>query len=163
MSHDPCVADQTIEEFCQALAGNGATPGSGAAAAIAIALAAACGGKAVAISLKHRPDQQELLHNQTRLADICRRALSGADEDARRFADFVHHSSDERAAERLMRAESSMQKLADELVVALRDVRDHIVPSVAGDLVAAAALRQAALTIEAENLAETRNAAHANS
>jgi hypothetical protein len=49
-----------------------------------------------------------------------------------------------------------MRSLADELMVVLRDVRDHIEPSVAGDMVAAAALREAALAIEAENLAETR-------
>lgn len=155
MSHDPCVADRTIEDFLQALASDGATPGSGAAAAVALALAAACGGKAVAVSLKHRPDNATLLQNQTRLTDIALRALAGADEDASRFAEFVH-DKDASSSERLTRAEQGMQILADELVVALRDVRDHVVPAVAGDIVAAAALRQAALAIEAENLAETR-------
>ena len=158
MSHDLSVADQTIEEFLQALAADGAAPGSGAAAAVALALAAACGGKAVAISLKHRPGDPTLTLNQARLTDIAQRALSGGDEDAKRFTELVQSGNDPQAAHRLAHAETTMRRLADELMVVLRDVRDHIAPNMAGDLIAAAALRQAALTIEAENLAETLRA-----
>lgn len=155
VSHDPTVADKTVRELLDTLASDHSTPGSGAAAAVALALAAGCGGKAVAISLKHRPANAALLQNRERLSGIVERALRGADEDARRFEDFLQ-SDDPVASLRLAKAETAMRDLADELMIVLRDVRDHVVPSVTGDIVAAAALRGAAMAIEAENLSETR-------
>lgn len=154
MSGANAIAERRINELLDALASDDASPGAGAAAAVALALAAACARKAVAISLKHRPADAALMRASEQLRDITRRAVRGADEDARRFEEFVH-SQDAGAAEKLTRAERRMQRLADELLQVSSEVRDQIARVVAGDLLAAEALCNAVLAIEANNVEES--------
>jgi formiminotetrahydrofolate cyclodeaminase len=148
------LADTTLQQFLDALAADHPTPGAGAAAAVTLALAAASACKAVNISLKHRPDHAPLVRAREQLQAIAARAISGADEDAKRFAAALH-SQDPHATERLTRAEVGMQRLSDSLLRVMNEVEGHIAPVVRGDMVAAAALCKAARVIEAENLEES--------
>jgi hypothetical protein len=121
---------------------------------VTLALAAACARKAVAISLKHQPGHALLTRAAERLDAIARRALRGADEDARQFEEFLH-AKDPQAVEKLTRAEVRMLQLARELLQVMREVAGDVAPVVGGDMLAAAALCRAVLTIQAENLDET--------
>jgi formiminotetrahydrofolate cyclodeaminase len=148
------TADCSVRELLTALASDDASPGAGAAAAVTLALAAACARKAVAISLKHQPGHAALIRAGEQLDAITRRALRGADEDARQFETFLRQQ-DAHTAEKLARAEIKMLQLARELLDAMAEVERHIALVVAGDMVAAVALCRAVLTIEAENLDES--------
>ena len=151
------AAERSLTELLTELAAGGISPGAGAAGAITLALAAACAGKAVAISLKHHPQDEALGRARDQLAELRRLALVGADEDGRRFEDFVH-SKDTAAADRLLQAGQGLRQLAAALTDLLDVVEARIDAVVAGDLVAARALCAASITIEAENLDENRRA-----
>jgi formiminotetrahydrofolate cyclodeaminase len=151
------TADRSVSDLLAALASDAASPGAGAAAGVTLALAAACARKAVAISLKRQPEHATLVRAGEQLDGIARRALRGADEDARQFEEFLR-ARDAHAAERLTRAEIRMLKLASELVQAMNEVEGEIAPVVGGDMLAARALCRAVLTIEAKNLDESLGA-----
>lgn len=152
------LADRPLGEVIESIASEGISPGAGAAGAMALALAAACGGKAVAITLKRRPDDTRLSGAGDRLARIGQQALRGADLDASRFEEFIHEPSPE-AAERLVNSGEWLQRLWRDLERVLDEVEARIEPVVIGDVKAARALGTAFADIQSENLADNRRAA----
>ena len=153
--HRP-FADSPLGELIDAVASAEVSPGAGAAGAISLALAAACAGKAVAITLKRHQDAT-LNRAQAELARIGRQALSGADEDAVRFEDFIHHN-DGHSTTQLLKAEERLQSLAGSLAGILDDLETRIDHVVAADVAAARALCRAFGVIQTRNLDETRRA-----
>lgn len=151
------LADLPLGEVIVSVASEDISPGAGAAGAVALALAAACAGKAVAITLKRRPDD-ELVRARERLAGIARRAMRGAEVDATRFEDFVR-TKDAETADRLIDAGEWLRRLAVDLEDALRGIEDRIDPVVASDVAAARALGSAFVAIQSRNLDENRSAA----
>lgn len=153
MTDNRSLSMRPLGELIAEIASDDVAPGAGSAAAIGLALAAACAGKAVAISLKHRPSDAVLAHAKQTLNAIAHRALSGADDDAKQFREFMATKQDE-AARRLVESGTQLQQVG----AALRDVLDAIEPSidapVSGDLHAARALCAAFSTIQDTNLAE---------
>lgn len=156
----PSFADRTLAEVVRAIAGDGVAPGAGAASAVTLALAAACAAKAVAVTLRHRPEDEPLQRLREKLLALASGALSGAEEDTRRFEQFMR-SRDARSAAPLLRSGERLQQLG----AALKELSDQaasaIEPAVAGDLLAARALCDACLAIQHENLEENRRAARA--
>jgi hypothetical protein len=152
------LADRTLEEVIESVASEGISPGAGAAGAVALALAAACAGKAVAITLKRRPDDAALRQSRDKLAAIGRRALRGAEADASRFEDFVR-DKDAKAADRLVGIGERLQRLAGDLESALAEIESRVDPVVANDVTAARALGLAFTAIQSLNLEENRRAA----
>lgn len=152
------LADLPLGEVIVSVASEDISPGAGAAGAVALALAAACAGKAVAITLKRRPDDDELVRARERLAGIARRAMRGAEVDATRFEDFVR-TKDAETADRLIDAGEWLRRLAVDLEDALRGIEDRIDPVVASDVAAARALGSAFVAIQSRNLDENRSAA----
>lgn len=149
------LADRRLGELIDAVASAGVSPGAGAAGAITLALAAACAGKAVAITLGKHPARAGLAEVREQLETIGREAVAGADEDAGRFAAFVH-DPDAGTAHRLLEAEEHLQRVAAALVRILESIETQIDPVMAGDVAAAKALCQAFEVIQSRNLEETR-------
>ncbi len=127
---------------------------------MALALAAGCAGKAVAITLKHHPDNMELTAAGERIDALAHRALAGASEDAARFAAFTHEK-DADSARRLLEAGMSLEQSAEDLLAVLARIEAMTDSVVAADIGAARALCEAFLTIERANLEENRREAAA--
>jgi formiminotetrahydrofolate cyclodeaminase len=142
-----------LEDFLVDLSSDATLPGSGAAGAIALALAAACAAKAAAVTLKHEPDNTQLRRAHESLMSYIDAAIEGSDEDMERFARFLHVRT-AAAARSVVSADRKLLALVDKLTESLATVTGSVRQSVAGDLVAARALMQAARTIETENIRE---------
>ena len=149
--------DARLEEFLRDLSSDEGRAGSGAAGAIALALAAACAAKAAAITLKHTPENGQLLEARGKLLAHIDEAIEGSDNDSERFLQFLRHRS-RLAAQRVISADEKLLDLVDELAVILESIDPQIRQNVAGDLVAARALSVAARTIQVENIAEMQRA-----
>jgi hypothetical protein len=119
-----------------------------------LALAAACAHKAAAVSLKHRPDDAVLLAAADRLAAIARRALLGADRDSDAFRGFIRAPSPESSA-RLIAAGATIAHLIDLLHAVIDDIEPCVRDTLAGDVLAARALADAARSIQEKNAAES--------
>ena len=158
MQHLEALAERPLGGVIEAIASADVVPGAGAAAAVGLALAAACASKAVAITLRHRPDDAVLARARDALADIAHRALHGADEDAARFREFMHEK-DASSAKDLLRSGERLQYLGAALLEVLEPISESIDSAVRGDITAARALCRAFGAIQSENLAENRHAA----
>ncbi len=156
MDERPSVEDLPVKALVALIGADHVSPGAGSAGAVALALAAACAGKAVSVSLKHRPGELPLQEARERFAEMARRALSGADRDSEAFEALVHERS-AAAAARLLDSGEQLAQLAGMLAAAIDDIEPRIEPSVAGDLAAARALAGAAGSIQARNAAEARD------
>jgi hypothetical protein len=161
MQHIESLADRRLGAVINAIASDDVAPGAGAAAAVGLALAAACAAKAVAITLKHRPDDAVLTQARGELTQMAHRALSGADEDASRFREFIREK-DTASAQDLLDSGKRLQRLGIALLGALERIADRIDPVVVGDIVAARALGTAFVQIQSENLAKSQEAAQRN-
>ena len=149
---------QPLSELLAALASDHISPGSGTAAAAAMAFAAACAGKALAISRKHRAADEVALAAQMQLKEIVRRSLERADVDSARFEDFLRHKN-QQTARALLEADEATQALAAELGAVLDRIEPGVHPVVAGDILAARALLEAAARIQERICDENRRAA----
>ena len=147
----------SVLELVQRIQSRQVAPGCGAAAAVTLALSAACAGKAVAVTLKHRPSATALRRARVRLRGIARRALAGAERDAESFVGFVR-ARDGTSARRLLHAGESLTAAARELLGVLGSIEPRVLRRVSADVSAARALCAAALEIERTNLAENREA-----
>lgn len=123
-----------------------------------MAFAAACAGKALAISRKHRAADEVALAAQTQLQEIVRKSLERADIDSARFADFLHHKN-QQTARALIEADQQTQALAAQLRVLVDRIEPGVHPVVAGDILAARALLEAAARIQDRICEENRRAA----
>jgi formiminotetrahydrofolate cyclodeaminase len=154
MSTPVTVSDLSVAELLARICSNAASPGAGAAAAVALALAAACVGKAVNMTLKHRPGDAELLSALGTLQLIAREALVDGDRDAQAFKDFVR-DRDAPAVEELICEEEIFGELIGRMTAVITEVAPRIQPNMAGDVVAGRALLAAARQIQQRNVDET--------
>jgi formiminotetrahydrofolate cyclodeaminase len=150
------IADCRVQDLLAAIASTQVSPGAGVAGAVALGLAAACLGKAVAISLKHHSDDAELRRAADTCAQVARLALMDADQDAAEFAQFIHSHSRE-AAERLVDTGEALAKLRNVLVNLAESIEPRIEKNMAGDLLAARALAEAAKAVYAYNETEVKS------
>jgi Formiminotransferase-cyclodeaminase len=162
MQHTECLAAYPLGEVIEAIASDSVAPGAGSAAAVGLALAAACAGKAVAITLKRRPEDMVLQQAREALAQTAHRALHGADEDAARFREFTLEK-DAVSAQQLLDSSKRLQHVGRALLAVLDRVEERIDSAVRGDITAARALCAAFREIQSENLAENRAAAERTS
>ena len=147
------IGKTTVADLIDAIGGNRVSPGAGAAGAVTLALAAACTAKAVAISLVHQPDHAVLRRSQAILESIGRYALAGADRDAEAFAAFIKEHTP-RTIEQVIRSGDSIGCLIHVLAGTIDMIQPHIESNMAGDLVAARALADAAHKIQLTNSTE---------
>jgi formiminotetrahydrofolate cyclodeaminase len=150
--------ERTLGELLAALASDHISPGSGTAAAAAMAFAAACAGKALAISRKHGPAAEPALVAQGRLTEIIAKCLRRADVDSTCFEAFIQHRNQQTALA-LINADQDTQALAVELLNLLDQIEPAVHPVVAGDILAARVLLNAAARIQARICDENRQAA----
>jgi formiminotetrahydrofolate cyclodeaminase len=155
-SHPATIASLRVDELIGAIGSDEVSPGSGAASAVCLALAVACATKAAAISLKHSPDDEALRTAEGQFKALCDQALQAGDRDSAAFERFVQEKTPN-AAEHLIRTDEQLGALARQLLVGLDTVKSRIHCVVAGDVMAARTLAQAALVIEQSNVAETRS------
>jgi hypothetical protein len=146
-----------LGELLAALSGGHISPGSGTAAAAAMAFAAACAAKALAVSRKHRAADEVALAAETQLRQIITRSLERADVDSARFEAFLHHKN-QQTARALILADEETQALATELDLVLDRIEPGVHPVVAGDILAARALLDAAARIQARICEENQRA-----
>src|SRR5665213_3521442 len=116
-----------------------------------IAAAAAC--KAVAIGIGHQPVQLVLGRPQTAVGSLARFALAGADRDAESFTAFIKEHS-LAAVVQLIREGDRIGHLIDILLDVVDKAEPHIEANMAGDLIAARALADAARKIQSTNSTE---------
>lgn len=154
MDEEQSIADWRVRDLMAAIGSGQVAPGAGSAGAVTLALAAACAGKAAVISLKHRPTEPALQGAPEACTEIARLALTDADRDSEAFAQFIRTHNAASAA-RLIDAGEALAALRSALLGVVERVERHVERSVAGDLVAARALAEAAGIIQAHNEAET--------
>jgi hypothetical protein len=153
MSNSSNIGQTTVADLIDAIGANRVSPGAGAAGAVTLALAAACTAKAVAISLVHQPNSAVLRRSQATLDSIARFALAAADLDAETFSAFIKEHSP-RTIEQVLRAGDRIGRLIDVLSGVIDTIESHIESNMAGDLVAARALADAAHKIQLTNATE---------
>lgn len=144
-----------VAALIDAIGGRQVSPGAGAAGAVTLALAAACAAKATAISIKHQAQHAGLQRSQETLESVAGFALAGADRDAEAFAAFIKQHTLGTVAQ-LIREGDRIAHLIDVVAAVVAEVAPHIQPNMAGDLVAARALLDAARKIQATNSTEAR-------
>ena len=149
--------DSLLKDFLLDLSSEEGRTGSGAAGAIALALAAACAAKAAAITLKHEPANAPLRQAHEQLLKYIDAAVEGSDDDTQRFRKFLRSKSTQ-AAQRVISADEQLLGLVNEVADILQALDPQILQTVAGDLVAARALSDAARAIQVENITEMRSA-----
>jgi len=149
--------DSLLKDFLLDLSSEEGRTGSGAAGAIALALAAACAAKAAAITLKHEPANAPLRQAHEQLLKYIDAAVEGSDDDTQRFRNFLRSKSTQ-AAQRVISADEKLLGLVNEVADILQALDPQILQTVAGDLVAARALSDAARAIQVENITEMRYA-----
>jgi hypothetical protein len=158
MTTDRPLADLHTKTLIELIGSASTAPGSGAAGAIALALAAACAAKAVSISAKHSAEQARLAAAHTRLDTVRDFALQGADIDAVAFTKFIRDHTTA-SATNLAETGQRMEWLIKLLFSIIEEVEPIISQTMAGDLVAARALGDAARTIQSANETEATAAA----
>lgn len=156
MSDPATIASLRVDELLARIGSAAVSPGAGAAGTVALALAAACCSKAVSVTLKHRPDDRELLSALSTLSRIAEAALANADRDSAVFEAFIHIKSPA-AIQQLVSETETIKGLIDALATVIDKVTGSIRPNMIGDLVAARALVTAAKTIQERNEGEALN------
>jgi methenyltetrahydrofolate cyclohydrolase len=160
MKTSSSIAQMRVEHLIDAVSGKQVSPGSGAAGAVTLALAAACAAKAATISMQHQPEHSGLQRAQETLERVAHFALAGADRDAEAFTAFIKgHTLG--AIAQLIREGDKLARLIDVVSATVDELAPHIEPNMAGDLVAARALVDAARRIQSANLAEAKASAAA--
>jgi Formiminotransferase-cyclodeaminase len=148
------VSDLPVAELLARICSNAVSPGAGTAGAVALALAAACMGKAISITLKHRPEDSELRAALAIFQEISRAALVDGDRDADAFEDFIRENKPPALA-RLIREEEEFGQLISRLTAAIDEVAPKIQRNMTGDVVAGRVLLAAARQIQQRNEGET--------
>jgi hypothetical protein len=152
-SQPASIANLRVEELLAAIGSAHVSPGAGAAGAVTLALAAACANKAIAISLKHTPGDAELQDAHAAITKIGAFALAGADRDAEAFEEFIRARGPGTTAA-LLREGNELGRLIQAFLHITCELKAAIEPSMAGDLVAAKALADAAHVIQSSNQSE---------
>jgi hypothetical protein len=144
------IAQMRVDALIGTIGEKGLAAGAGVAGAVTLALAAACASKAAAVSLEHQPYNDTLRRSQDVLERIGRFALAGADRDAESFATFIKENTLGSVVE-LLREGGKIIHLIDILSDTLEKVAPQVEPGLAGDVVAARALMEAARQIQLTN------------
>jgi len=147
MSASVAIAKLPVEDLVAHISSGDVSPGAGSAGAVALALAAACAGKAVSVSLKHRPDELRLRSSVDHFRQIARFALTDADRDAEAFAAFIRSRSSSSVARLVCEGERVAQLIAA-LSSGIDEIEALISANMSGDVVAARALLAAARRIQ---------------
>jgi hypothetical protein len=155
-SEPSSIADWRVKDLIALIGSDHVAPGAGSAGAVALGLAAACASKAASISLKHHPGEIGLQGALECFREIGRRALSGADQDAEAFADFIRVRN-VAAADRLVCTGETLAHLISAFCAIIDDMEPRIQASVAGDVAATRALAGAARSIQVSNEAEAQH------
>lgn len=152
MGRPSSIAQMRVQELIATIGEQGLTAGAGAAGAVTLALAAACAAKAASISLRHQPANERLPRLLDLLERIGRFALAGADRDAQAFATFLRENTLGAVVD-LLHEGDRLLRLNDIVADTLEKLAPEIIPSMAGDVVAARALLAAARRIQETNSA----------
>lgn len=144
----------SIETVLDAIGSARPSSGAGIAAGVALALGIACAQKAIAITLKHA-DDAALTTAAERLCTLRAQALEQARLDAALFESYLRNKAPHDVA-RLVTTAEQFQQLVKQVVRELNALDGKCKASVVGDLSAAAALCEAATTIEAHILRDSR-------
>lgn len=163
------LGDRTITGFLAAIASIEPAPGAGAAGAVALALGLACARKAIAITLKHHPDEPALAGLAGHLAGLADQALAGGEADARCFKAYIaalqlpHDDPARTEAERdaltdLVAVGENLIAIGDGARAKLLAAKSDIAPSMINDIAAALALIAAARTIHTACVGENARA-----
>ncbi len=148
------LCDQPLGAMVDAMAADRPAPGAGSAAAVCLAMAAACAAKAFRISARHAGDAPALCAAGDRAAALARDALADGQRDIDDFTALLHAPGDP-APERALQADGeALLALAAELRALVETHRTAVIPTLAGDMVAALALGGAAERVARRNLAE---------
>ena len=164
------IRELSLAEFCEKVASTEPSPGGGAVGAAALALGVACARKALAITLRKKPDP-DLTKADLRLAEIAREALEGGDKDSRRFAELMAafrlpHDDDAAARDRnaeikacageLLHVGETLIALGQEVAETVERLKPRLAPALANDVAACLSLVEANRSIQADNVAENK-------
>jgi formiminotetrahydrofolate cyclodeaminase len=149
------IGNLSLADFIAELGSPQPAPGCGAAAAVALSLAAACVAKAAAISLSHEPDDATLRETGSEVSRMARRALAGADKDARAFEKVLKEDTAQ-ASRELQETDADLLAQCQCLESWIDRIESRVRPNVSGDLSAARELLKAAAQIHRLNLIEMR-------
>jgi formiminotetrahydrofolate cyclodeaminase len=168
------LATQPIGDFLAGMASTSPAPGAGSAGALALAIGIACARKALAMTLRHRPDDQRIADLCKRFSSLSEQAMAGAAADESSFGAYIgalrqphdapgRHEAERRALEDLIAIGENMIALADEVHGLILGFKAEIIPAMANDIGAALALVSAARSIEADCTAESVRSLKADS
>jgi len=160
------LATQPIGDFLAGMASTSPAPGAGSAGALALAIGIACARKALAMTLRHRPDDQRIAELCARFASLSDQAMAGAAADETSFGAYIaalrqphdapgRHEAERQALEDLVAIGENMVELADEVRGLILGFKAEIIPAMANDIGAALALIAVARSIEADCAAES--------
>ncbi len=150
----PDVRDVSVLEVLEAIGSPEPSSAAGISAGIALALATACMLKAVSVTLKHT-DDPELRAHRDKLVEQRDRALERAREDAELFQNYLRDHAPRDAA-KLVHAAEQFQDLAREVEAGIDSLEGRVRKTVAADLIAARALHDSAIAIEALVMRDNR-------
>lgn len=150
----PDVRDVSVLEVLEAIGSPEPSSAAGISAGIALALATACMLKAVSVTLKHTDDPALRAHRD-QLVVQRDHALELARKDAELFQSYLRDHAPRDAA-KLVHAAEQFQELAGEVAAGIDSLEGRVRKSVAADLVAARALHDSAIAIEALVMRDNR-------
>lgn len=150
----PDVRNLSLGEVLEAIGSAEPSSAAGISAGVALALATACALKAVSVTLKHADDGDMRRHCDRLLAQRDR-ALELAREDAELFQSYLRDHAARDAAS-LVHAAEQFQELAREVSAEIVSLEGRVRATVAADLLAARALHDSAVAIEALVMRDNR-------
>jgi formiminotetrahydrofolate cyclodeaminase len=160
MGRGPVLAQKSMAGLLAEIAAGHPTAGSGAAAATTLALGLACLRKAVAVSVRHAPDDGRLDGADLRLGALMEEALGCADGDTQGFAAMLAAERRGDAEERtrlsaeLVALDERMDQLCARVRIEADALQAAIIGTMANDLLAARLLSDAAAGIARANREE---------
>lgn len=155
------IGELSLADFVSELGSTQPSPGCGAAAAVTLSLAAACVVKAAAITLNHEPDDAELRRARDEASRLARRALVGAEKDAKAFERVLKEDTAS-ASRELIETDADLLAQCRSLESWIDRIESQVRPNVAGDLSAARELLKAAAEVHRLNLREMSTSAALN-
>jgi hypothetical protein len=148
------LADMTLAAFVVAMGEDRPAPGAGSAAGAALAMGAACAAKAFRISARHTGDEALALA-AGRAEALALAALADGQRDIEDFTALLHAPHGDPIPARALHADGeALLATAADLRALVEAHRRAVVETMAGDIVAALALAQAAERVQRRNLAE---------
>ncbi len=156
-----------IGAFLAAAASTAPAPGAASVGAVALSLGLSCARKALAMTLRHHPDREQLAEIETHLAGLVDQALAGAEADMRCFTAYIeaarlpHDDPERRPAEQaaltdLVAVGENLVAIGDEARGRIERARPSVIAMMANDVATALALIAAARSIHVACTDESR-------